>query len=325
MTLKVPFNRALLLTAALIAPVAQAQVSQAAPQETTQPAPPEEGQEADVIVVRGEFIPEPMQVTSEVAAFLTNEDLQRTGDDNAAMTLTRLTGLSVVSNRFVYVRGLGDRYSSALLNGSPLPSPEPLRRQVPLDLFPSHILEGAAVQKTFSPNYPGELGGGIIDLTTLRMPVSPFVTMKLGTGYSVESTNRRGYTYYGSNIDWLGLDDGTRDMPWILEQAIGDNKRIDDSNYTPAQLEAFGESLANSPINVIQSEKLYPDFEGEVSAGTSFAAGEGDIGLIGVVGFDNTWRTKRAHREEVVGNALESDFDVVTSTNDIVFNAFGSA
>lgn len=326
MTLKVPFNRALLLTAALIAPpLAEAQVTETAPQETPAEAPQEADAQADVIVVRGEFIPEPMQQTSEVAAFLTNEDLARTGDDNAAQALTRVTGLSVVSGRFVYVRGLGDRYSSALLNGSPLPSPEPLRRQVPLDLFPSNILEGAAVQKTFSPNYPGEFGGGIIDLNTLRIPVSPFLTMKVGTGYSVESTNRRGYTYYGSDIDWLGLDDGTRDVPWLIDQAIDDNKRIDDSNYTPAQLEAFGESLANSPVNVVQSEKLYPDFEGEISAGASLAAGEGDVGLIGVVGFDNTWRTKRANRVEVVGNALESDFDVVTSTNDVVFNAFGSA
>ncbi|HEX5005900.1 MAG TPA: TonB-dependent receptor [Hyphomonadaceae bacterium] len=327
MSLKIPFNRALLLTAALIAPpLAEAQVTSAAPQESVEQGPPQEeaGQE-DVVVVRGEFIPEPMQVTSEVATFLTNEDLQRTGDDNAALALTRLTGLSVVSNRFVYVRGLGDRYSSALLNGSPLPSPEPLRRQVPLDLFPSNILEGAAVQKTFSPNYPGEFGGGIIDLTTLRKPVSPFLTMKLGTGYAVESTNRRGYTYYGGDIDWLGIDNGVRDIPEALGHAIGLNKRIDDSNFTPDELETIGESLTNAEVNVVQSEKLYPDFEGEISAGTSFAAGDGDVGLIGVVGFDNTWRTKRSHRTEVVGNALESDFDVVTTANDIVFNAFGSA
>jgi outer membrane receptor protein involved in Fe transport len=330
MNLKVPFNRALLLTAALIAPpLAQAQqvaepaLQGTAAQETPQEAPP--GETGDVIVVRGEFIPEPMQVTSEVASFLTNEDLARTGDDNAALALTRVTGLSVVSGRFVYVRGLGDRYSSALLNSSPLPSPEPLRRQVPLDLFPSNILDSAAVQKTFSPNYPGEFGGGIIDLKTLRRPAMPFLTFKAGTGYNAESTNRRGYTYYGSDIDGLGLDDGIRDMPWGLRQAVKGNKRIDDTNFTPAQLEQFGESLANSPLNVIQSEKLYPDFEGEISAGAGIDLNGAELGLVGAFGFDNTWRTKRANRTEVVGNSLESDFDVVTSTNDVVSNGFGSA
>lgn len=336
MSLKVPFNRALLLSAMLITPpLAQAQVNdtaETAPQEATQEADAEEtgdretGDREDVIVIRGEFIPEPMQVTSEVASFLTSEDLARTGDDNAALALTRLTGLSVVSGRFVYVRGLGDRYSSALLNGSPLPSPEPLRRQVPLDLFPSNILDGAAVQKTFSPNYPGEFGGGIIDLTTLRMPKVSFLSMKLGTGYSVESTNRRGYTYYGSDIDFLGLDSGIRDMPRVLRNAVDKNRRIDDSNFSAIELEQFGESLANSPLNVVQSEKLYPDFEGEISVGTSLDIGDdAQLGLVGVIGFDNTWRTKRANRQEVVGNSLESDFDAVTTTDDVVFNGFGSS
>lgn len=101
----------------------------------------------DEIVVVGRNIPDPQRNTSEVVSVLTADDLARTGDDNAALALTRLSGLSLVGGRFVYVRGLGDRYSSALLNGAPLPSPEPLRRQVPLDLFPSNILAGATVQR----------------------------------------------------------------------------------------------------------------------------------------------------------------------------------
>lgn len=105
----------------------------------------------DEIVVLGRFIPEPNRASPEVAAFLTAEDLQRTGDSSAAAALTRVTGLSVVEGRFVYVRGLGERYSSALLNGSPLPSPEPLQRVIPLDLFPSDILKGVTVQKPTRP------------------------------------------------------------------------------------------------------------------------------------------------------------------------------
>lgn len=79
----------------------------------------------DVVVIRGTHIPEPQRRTSQVATFIQNEDLQRQGDGDAAIALTRLSGLSIVSGRFAYVRGLGERYSLALLNGSPLPSPEP--------------------------------------------------------------------------------------------------------------------------------------------------------------------------------------------------------
>ena len=102
----------------------------------------------DAIEVRSAFIPEPMLQTSEVASFVTREDFARQGDSTAAEALTRVTGLSIVEGRFIYVRGLGERYSSALLNGSPLPSPEPLQRVVPRDLFPAEIRDGATVQKT---------------------------------------------------------------------------------------------------------------------------------------------------------------------------------
>ncbi|MBY0562951.1 MAG: TonB-dependent receptor [Hyphomonadaceae bacterium] len=278
------------------------------------------------IVVLGRFIPEPMRETSEVATFLSSEDLARQGDDNAALALTRLTGLSVVSNRFVYVRGLGDRYSSALLNGSPLPSPEPLRRQVPLDLFPSNILDGATVQKTFSPNYPGEFGGGIIDLRTLRIPLDPFLTIKAGTGYNTEATNQRGLVYYGERSDWTTVSDGLRELPDAVEDAIARDVRISrDTGFTEAELEEIGESFANSPLTVVQSEELDPDFEGEINAGTSFDVGRYNVGLLGVFGYDSAWRTRDARRIGVVGNVDNTEFQTLTSTWDIVGNLFGSA
>ncbi|MBI1187108.1 MAG: TonB-dependent receptor plug domain-containing protein [Alphaproteobacteria bacterium] len=326
---------ALLVTSMLIAPAfALAQTPDAEPapvEDAAQPAQDEADPFADMpeeegeIVVLGRFIPEPMRETSEVATFLSTEDLARQGDDNAAAALTRLTGLSVVSGRFVYVRGLGDRYSSALLNGSPLPSPEPLRRQVPLDLFPSNILDGATVQKTFSPNYPGEFGGGIIDLRTLRIPGEQFATLKVGTAYNSESTTQRGLLYYGDDTDWTGYDTGLRDIPGPLAAAIAQGQRINDSNFSADALEAIGESFVNSPLTVVQSETVDPDFEGEVTAGTLFDRESYRIGLIGVVGYDTQRRTQEARRVSVVGDTIDSDLNTLSTAQDIVFNAFGSA
>lgn len=105
----------------------------------------------DQVVVRGDYIPEPMLQTSEVASFVTREDMERTGDSSAAVALTRVTGLSLSRGKYVYVRGLGERYSSALFNGSPLPSPEPMQRVVPLDLFPSDVLASVTVQRPIRP------------------------------------------------------------------------------------------------------------------------------------------------------------------------------
>jgi hypothetical protein len=114
--------------------------------------------------------------------------------------------------RLVYVRGLGDRYSLALLNGSPLPSPEPLRRVVPLDIFPSGVIASSLVQKSYSVNYPGEFGGGVINLTTKSVPRDAFVTISAGGTADTETTGRFGYSYFGAKSDWTGFDDGSRDF-----------------------------------------------------------------------------------------------------------------
>ena len=83
-------------------------------------------QEIEEVVVSGSFIPDEKRDTSEISAILDSTEIERTGDDNIAIALTRLTGLSLVRGKYVYVRGLGERYSAATLNGSGLPSPEPL-------------------------------------------------------------------------------------------------------------------------------------------------------------------------------------------------------
>jgi outer membrane receptor protein involved in Fe transport len=316
-------QQALLLTTMLFAPsLALAQTP------SDPPAAEDEFSDEEEIVVQGN-IPEPMRETSEVITILSAEDLARTGDSTAAEALQRLTGLSVVSDRFVFVRGLGDRYSSALLNGSPLPSPEPLRRTVPLDLFPSNILDGATIQKTFSPDFPGEFGGGVIDLRTVRVPTSPFLTLKVGASVNDETTLGRGLIYNGGDIDWLGYDDGIRDIPGPLADAIGQGQLISDVNFTVDELEAIGESFVNSPLTVIQEqEDIWANGDVELSAGTSFESGQFTIGLVGVGGYSSDWSTERARRG--IGSFQDGTFtvgedkDSLTTTWDVTTNAIGS-
>ncbi len=165
------------------------------------------------IVITGRNIPNVIRSTPEVVSVLSSADIARTGEGDIAGALQRVTGLSVVGGRFVYVRGLGERYSLALLNGSPLPSPEPLRRVVPLDIFPTSVIASSVVQKSYSVNYPGEFGGGVINLTTRSAPREPFLTIGASVGGDTETTLNLGYTYYGSDTDFTGFDDGTRDIP----------------------------------------------------------------------------------------------------------------
>ena len=302
---------------------AQEADNQASDPETAPETVVDEERTLQAVVVRGEFIPEPQRQTSQVATFLSSEDLARTGDDNAALALTRLSGLSVVSGKFAYVRGLGDRYSSARLNGSPLPSPEPLRRTVPLDLFPSNILDGAAVQKTFSPDFPGEFGGGVIDLKTLRVPADSFLNVKAGVGYNTETTASEGFFVRGGDYDGTGYDDGTRDIPAPLQALLSSGTRLD--SLSPTDIEAVGESLVNSPLSVIQSSDIDPNFDVSIDGGKRFDFGAFDLGIVGVGGFSSNWQTREATRQRVEGGFLANDINVVQTSNEATTNALVSA
>ncbi len=276
----------------------------------------------DEIVVRGTNIPDPQRATAQVSTFLSADDLARTGDENAALALTRLSGLSIVSGRFAFVRGLGDRYSSALLNGSPLPSPEPLRRTVPLDLFPSNVLNGASVQKTFSAGYPAEFGGGIINLETIRDPGEPYLNVKAGIGFNPVTTARDGIFVFGGDLDFLGFDDGTRSIPGPLAEVLASDQTVNDLD--PAQREIVGESLTNAPLSVLQEGTLGPNYDLAIDGGVSVDRGDMTIGFVGVMGFDSEWETQRAKRQIVAGNVLGNDFDLTETSLNTTVNGLGS-
>ena len=330
------FSYPLLLSTALVfsAPLAFGQEADSVPNETANqtaeeppveevPPEPEADRTLEAVVVRGEFIPEPQRATSQVASFLSSDDLVRQGDSNAALALTRLSGLSVVGGKFAFVRGLGDRYSAATLNGSPLPSPEPLRRTVPLDLFPSSVLEGAAVQKTYSANLLGEFGGGLINLETLRRPRKSFFTAKYGIAANDATTGKTGIFVRGSDTDWSGYDDGLRNIPGPLQALLSSGTSL--SGQTPAQIEAVGESLVNSPVSVIQSGELGPDQSASLEGGLRFDRGEFDFGLTGVLAFDTAWTTKEAIRQQVDGGLIGNDLTTFSTSLDTTVSGLASA
>ena len=258
-------------------------------QAQQQMPPPDKSQEPtdlDSVVVRSEYIPEPLLESSSVMSVITREDLDRQGDDNAAQALTRVSGLAAADGKFVYVRGLNERYSSAQLGGSPLPSPEPLKRVVPLDLFPANVLSGVDVQKTYSARYPGEFGGGIINLEPVAIPEKNFASLGLGTGGNSQTTFKTGNTFYGSDWDFFGYDDGTRKVRGALAEAWNSGKRIDGGHFSDAQLKAISRDFVNAPLNLLQqSDNINPDFKAEGSIGRSVDMG-GDMraGFVAVAG-----------------------------------------
>lgn len=275
------------------------------------------------ITVTGRRERNTQKATSEVISVLSTDDIARTGEGDIAGALGRVTGLSVVGNGFVYVRGLGDRYSLALLNGSPLPSPEPMRRSIPLDLFPTNVVASSLVQKTYSPSFTGEFGGGVINLTTLSAPKAPFFTASVGMSGDTETTRNLGYDYYGGKYDWTGYDSGLRDTPPALQAFFNSGEKMSSGAVDTGEIAKQFVTPQNALVQQIDSVPF--NWSGDVSAGEAWTVGnDSRIGLIGTAGFSNRWRT-RDNLEQTPGSAdlsvIDKDYRRVSTDNRAVANA----
>jgi outer membrane receptor protein involved in Fe transport len=231
----------------------------------------------DEVIATGTFIPNEKKITSEITTVLDEDSFAQIGAGDIASALTRVTGLSLSQGKFVIVRGLNERYSYATLNGAPLPSPEPLRRVAPLNLFPTSVLSDVVVQKTYSPEFSGEFGGGAINLRTRALPDEKFLELSIGSSYNTATSLREGLTYEGSDTDWLGFDDGLRDIPTL------------GADGTPTT------NFENFNTLVIERREQIP-FNGSarLSAGNRFDLNGGQsIGVLATLGYDNSWQTRR--------------------------------
>ena len=110
------------------------------------------------------------QKAPAVSDAISSEDISRAGSGDAAEAMSHVTGATVMDGKYVYIRGLGDRYSTVQLNGAALPSADPNRRAVPMDLFPSSMLENIVTVKSFTPDKPGNFTGGAVNIGTRSFP-----------------------------------------------------------------------------------------------------------------------------------------------------------
>jgi outer membrane receptor protein involved in Fe transport len=179
-------------------------------------APELEQQEQELLVER--------QSVSALIEAIGTERFSRLAAGDAAEIMTKITGVSVVEGKFAVIRGLSDRYNLALLNGADVPSADPYRRAVQLDLFPAEVIQNVSVSKTFTPDLPGGFSGGVMDIRTKSFPERFLFKINAGVGYNTQATgNERFLAYPGGGTDFLALDDGTRAMPGELEDVSGDD------------------------------------------------------------------------------------------------------
>ena len=156
-----------------------------------------------------------------VTDLLSAELIGRIGDSTVASALRRVPGVTLVDDKFIYVRGLGERYSSSLLNGASVPSPDLTRSVLPLDIFPTSIVDSLAVQKGFTSDMPAAFGGGSVDIRTKSIPDEFVFNVEFGMKHNTELSGS-GLTTRGGGDDEWGTDDGARALPGSIKGALND-------------------------------------------------------------------------------------------------------
>ncbi len=276
------------------------------------------------------------QKTAGVMEGVSAEQIAKSTDSDAGAVAKRLTGTSLIGGKYVYVRGLGERYTNMTLNGLPLPSPEKDKRVVPQDLFPAGALESFSIYKTFMPDLYSDFAGGSVALVTKSIPDKAFFKVSLTTGnhydspmdssdylenYSAISVmNGRGatplgggwgngnrkLTYNGGNTYW-GFDDGTRSLPNGFPGVIPKGfsaaqaeiaKQKGEPGYTPEERAAFSSALPN--IYSIDTARVRPPIQFSISAGNVYPGfNQGKFGYLFHAGFKNKYDQFLTERQQV--------------------------
>ncbi|SHF81579.1 TonB-dependent receptor [Pedobacter caeni] len=141
------------------------------------------------------------------------QELIRKGLSNVAEGVTKIAGVSIVGNKNVFVRGLGDRYNNTMLNGLPIPSTNPDLKLIPLDIFPTSVVKNIGVTKSYSPELYGDFSGGNIDIITKDYPEKAFLKVGLSSGYNSITTGKDFYSTKRSFLNFVGFDRSDRAMP----------------------------------------------------------------------------------------------------------------
>ncbi|MEL6250496.1 MAG: TonB-dependent receptor [Bacteroidota bacterium] len=233
---------------------------------------------------------------------VTSELFQRIGANDAAAAVAQVTGVTVEGGKYVYVRGLGDRYSKTILNGAEIPGLDPNRNTVQMDLFPANLIDNIIVYKTFTPDLPGSFTGGLVDVKTKDFPDKFTVNVSASAGYNPNANlNDEFIGDEQGSTDWLGIDDGGRDRPFPVNE---DGKLVsipdfDTDNEVKREISRISRSFdSNNWAPQTMSSGLNQSYR--ISVGNQFLFGEKNraFGFIASLSYNNSFQ----YRENQIEN-----------------------
>lgn len=251
--------------------------------------------------VLGTFVP--MASTSDMERMsyaivdaIDAEQLKRFGDSSVASAIARVAGVSVNDDKYAVVRGLDGRYISSTLNGNLMPTTDPLRRDVQLDLFFSNIIGSIEIQKSYTADMPGDTTGGSIGMNTKDVPDEYINELSGSLAYVTDVTGEDIVTYEGSDTDWLTWDDGLRELPAEVNQVY--SAYVGPDNYSPNTCDISGCDISYEEsarlaqqfpvIYNLQTKQAAPDYSLGYALGNKADIGLGELGYYGSFSLSNS-------------------------------------
>ena len=202
---------------------------------------------------------------------LSAQGIKSSGASNIANAVKNVPGVSIQGGKYVYVRGLGDRYTKSILNGVDIPGLDPDRNTVQMDIFPTSILDNIIVVKSAAAEYPADFTGGVINVVTKDFPTKATYSISVGASYNPNMHFKDNYlSYTGSKTDVLGFDNGMRDLPVGRNQSIPGT--FDNSSVLTDMTSAFNKELTAKQNN------SGANFDFGFTAGNQYDVGDNKLG-----------------------------------------------
>ncbi|MDZ7758024.1 TonB-dependent receptor [Rhodohalobacter sp.] len=223
---------------------------------------------------------------------ITAQRFNEIGDSDAAEALKRVTGVSVEGGKYVYVRGLGDRYTKTMMNKVDIPSLDPDKNSIQIDIFPTNLIDNMVISKSAVAHMPADFTGGIVNIETKDFPNVPIMDVSVSVGYNPSMHfNNQFLDYGGSGTDFLGFDDGTRSLP---EGARSSTIPTPVSGDSPEQVNNFVNSF-NQTLGPTQETNLM-DYSLSVTMGNQFDVfGNKKLGYI----FTGSYKNSNNHYSDI--------------------------
>ncbi len=212
---------------------------------------------------------------------LSSESISRAADGSAGEAARRVVSATIEGGQFLFVRGLGGRYTRVLLNGVGVPATDPDFPGVQLDLFPSSLLSSLTISKSFTPDLPGDFTGGVMNISTREYPEAFELRLSVGLAGATDTVFQDWLDYDGGGLDALGFDDGTRTLP----DAVPGDIRVEAgrNGLTSADVEAIGESFPN--VWVTETRTALPRLSLSATAGDTIDLGARNLGYFVTAGY----------------------------------------